>query len=384
VTTPEGPEVAVLDEHPGENEEPAGTRRLLYGIVGGLAVAVIVLGLLLAALLRAPPASAPASPAEPANVDIVSVLGMGDAEGRLDRPMGVASDPRGNVWVSDTGNSRVVVFDASGVVVRVVGADEGPGRLESPYGVTVDAERDRVYVADWTAGAVRVYSSESGRYLESLPAPEQDPAVFGGQGFSPYHVRAVGSRVVVSSNDGLYFFDRTGMVAERWGGQARGQAPGEFNFPNAFDVEPSTGRVYVADTLNRRIVALERDGGVAWISGSPDQEEQITGFWQLPRGLVVASDGNVFVVDTFRFDSQGEGIGHIVVLNPDGELVSEFWRSGSTGDGLNFPEKIGVGPDGTFAIADRDNHRVILFRVNGLPAPHQREAEMYRGSFTRQ
>ena len=76
-------------------------------------------------------------------------------------------------------------------------------------------------------------------------------------------------------------------------------------------------------------------------------------------------------------------MGHIVVLTPTGELVSEFGAAGQSEDTLRFPEKMAIGPDGTFALADRENNRVVLFTVGPLPPADPGEASLYEKSFVR-
>ncbi len=361
--------------------EERSTRRMLQALLGLLTVASVVLLALLFWLLR--PTPPPRSPGEPAGYPILvvtSIYGYGDRPSEfLKNPLGVGFDGGGNVWVSDTGHSRVLVFTADGGLIRILGAEEGPGKLYTPYGIVADPDRDRVYVADWAGRNVKVYST-SGAYIGHLPADDQDLEVFGPNGFSPYDVQVLNGRVIVSSNDGLYFFDTDGHVVARWGGKVRGVKLGMFNFPDSFDVDPETGRVYVADTMNRRIVALDRQGRWLWVSGKPDERGQIMGFWQLPRGIQVGPDGNLYVVDTFRFDREGMGTGHIVTLSPDGTLLSEFGRAGSWEDAFNFPEQLAVSGDGLFAIADRENDRVILFRLGPLPPPDDIEAQRYQTS----
>lgn len=367
-------------DEPGTNEsgESASTRRLLRGLTAGLSVAAVVLAGLLVFLLRTPDPSKAVEGEDYGALEVIGILGQSaNEQEQLRQPLGVAFDAQGNVWVSDTGKARIAVFAPSGELLRTVG-DTGEGRLVSPYGMTVDG--DRVYVADWNAGEVKVFAMETGRFLESLPAPEQDPVIFGDEGFTPYDVQIVDGRVVASSNDGLYFFGRNGLVVERWGDAIRAAHPGAFNFPNAFAHDPESGRFYVADTLNRRVTAFDRAGGVQWVSGTPDREGEITGFWQLPRGVAVGPDGRIFVVDTFRFDSEGKGIGHVVVLEADGTLVSEFGRSGLLGQGLNFPEKVAINGR-VLAVVDRENHSIVLFRLGELPEAKPTELEKYAASF---
>ncbi len=367
-----------------EEGEEKRTRRLLLILLALLGAAALFLLFLLIWLLRPKPAPPPPGRAGYPIRVVRAIYGFGTGPGQLLRnPLGVAFDPDGNVWISDTGNSRVLVFTREGKFLRAVGTEE-PGRLSSPYGIAVDPASRRVYVADWTARAVFVFST-SGRYLERLPAPDQDPAVFGPLGFSPFDVQVMGEKVVTSSNDGLYFFDRTGHVVARWGGgKGRGKALGEFNFPDAIAVDSKGGRIYVTDTLNRRVLALDSSGKVLWVAGKPDEAGKIVGFFQLPRAVLLGPDGKLYVVDTFRFHREGIGVGHIVVLSPEGELLSEFGRAGTEEDSFSFPEKMAAGPGGLFALADRENHRVLLFRlVEPYPTPQPTEAENYSRSFQR-
>ncbi|MFA5891222.1 MAG: hypothetical protein WDA27_09785 [Actinomycetota bacterium] len=354
------------------------TRRFLKVMLGVLTAAAVGLVILLSIMLRPDSGPSVVSPrlVGKSPLDVVKVIFTTGKDGPLKTPLGVAFDADGGIWIADTGNSRVAVFTASGKFVALVGDQDGPGKLYAPYGLTVDSANDRAYVADYTAGAVRVYTT-SGRYVESIPSSEQSLDVFGPNGFTPFEVKVVGNKIVVASNDGLYFFSRRGVVTARWGGASRGSAPGSFNFPDAFDYDPALKRYYVADTLNRRVKALDADGKVLWTSGRPDAAGKIVGFWQLPRGITVGAEGNLFVVDTFRFDETGVGAGFFVVLSKDGKLLSEFGRVGTEDDAFSFPEKIAVGSAGVMAVADRENHRVVLFTVKTLPVPTERERSSY-------
>ncbi|NOY56870.1 MAG: hypothetical protein GXP34_12930 [Actinobacteria bacterium] len=369
-------------EDPGTPDTSTASRRLLWLLLALLGAAAVGLGILILFLLRPPeaPPSNTSAQAEGCPMTIErSIYGIGTKpEDLLLRPMGVTVGPDGSVWVADTGHARLLEFDENGTFVR----EAGQGRLTSPYGLTFDETGSRLYVADWNAHQVFVFSGD-GRYIESYPAADQDPSVFGQDGFTPFEVRVWGAFIVVSSNDGLYFFDRDGKVVDYWGTGKKSREVGGFSFPDAFDIDRNLDRFYVADTLNRRVVALDKTGTVLWVSGQPDEKNQIVGFWQLPRSVAVGPDGNVYVVDTFRFQNKCTGQGHIVVLSPDGDLIGEFGAGGPGEDTFNFPEKLAIGPDGIFAIADRENGRIALFRLDGLPQVDKSEANLYAKSFVR-
>lgn len=353
---------------PEEPDADRSTRRLLKVLLVILALAAVALLALLLWLLR--PDDSGAGPSGPPGypIDVVSTIyGYGEApEDMMSQPLGVAWDADGNVWASNTGRARVEVYTSDGEYIRTVGDREDDGKLYAPYGITVDDERGIVYVADPGRGAVQMYTT-GGEVIGHMPADDQKKQVFGPDGFAPYDVElSPDGRVVVASADGLYFFDQEGHVVARWGATIdgenfRGPGGGMFNFPDSFTIDPVTGWTYVADTGNKRVSAIDPDGFVKWISGVPDQDGK--SFWQLPRGIEIGPDGNLYVVDTFRFDDLGMGTGHLVVVSKDGELLSEFGRAGTDDGAFNFPDQLAAGPDGLWAIADRENNRVVIFRL---------------------
>lgn len=371
---------------PPQRPEEPGTNRMLTFLVGLLSIGAVALLVLLVWMLW--PKNEGATSGKVAGYPIVpvrSILGFGDQpEERLNAPIGVAFDPNGNVWVADPKNGRVLEFDQDGKLLRPIGTTDGPGRLQGPWGITFDAATNRAYVSDWFAGRIYAYNIDTGAYVATFPNAEQEPKVFGRDlPFAPYDVKTLGGRLVASTPNGLWFFDQDGFVAGHWGDKASGSAIGQFNFVNSFDVDAQNGRVYVADTLNKRVIALDSAGNVLWVSGSPDVEGKTTGFWQLPRGLTVGPGCSVYTVDTFRASDPGIGDGHIVVLGPNGELQSAFGRPGSEEGSFSFPDHIDYyPPDDLWAIADRENDRVLLFRLTDLPPPDESIKTAYEGSFS--
>jgi sugar lactone lactonase YvrE len=94
--------------------------------------------------------------------------------GDFAKPTGVAVDKDGNLYVADTLNNRIEIFDADGQFIRTWGKNgDGPGYFARPKGVAIDSD-GHVWVADGMQDRVQVFTPE-GRLLIS----------FGGHGLLP-------------------------------------------------------------------------------------------------------------------------------------------------------------------------------------------------------
>ncbi|HYL12178.1 MAG TPA: SMP-30/gluconolactonase/LRE family protein [Terriglobales bacterium] len=84
--------------------------------------------------------------------------------GQFSRPTNVAVDADGNLYVSDTFNDRVEIFDADGNFISTFGkAGDGPGYFARPKGIAIDRD-GHVWVADTVQDRVQVFTRE-GRLL---------------------------------------------------------------------------------------------------------------------------------------------------------------------------------------------------------------------------
>ena len=82
---------------------------------------------------------------------------QGDTPGTLNRPKGVGVDSEGHIYVADSSFNNFQVFDAAGQLLLYVGtAGTDPGEFFLPAGLCVDG-RDRIYVADQGNARVQVF-----------------------------------------------------------------------------------------------------------------------------------------------------------------------------------------------------------------------------------
>ena len=80
--------------------------------------------------------------------------------GDFAKPSGLALDADANLYVCDTLNNRIEVFDADGKFVRAFGkAGDGPGYFSRPKGIAIDGD-GHIWVADGMQDRVQVFNNE--------------------------------------------------------------------------------------------------------------------------------------------------------------------------------------------------------------------------------
>jgi DNA-binding beta-propeller fold protein YncE len=96
------------------------------------------------------------------------------APGDFARPSGMAVDREGNLYVADTLNNRIEIFDGDGKFIRTFGkAGDGPGYFSRPKGVAIDSD-NHIWVIDGMQDRVQVFDQESQLLIS-----------FGGHGLLP-------------------------------------------------------------------------------------------------------------------------------------------------------------------------------------------------------
>jgi len=286
--------------------------------------------------------------------------GCGDGEGQFCLPEDVVVGPNGLIYVADTGNHRIQVFDKDGAHEGQFGSyGSGQGQFNSPSGVTVSGwvlkaggEPGRVadffylHVADtlnhrvqWfkvsktSTTGVGTFAGETGFYgggngQFSLPEgiaadPIDTPAFLAPEMFQlPIVPEQWEGHVYVAdaNNHRVQYFELIGAFAGKWG--TYGDGDNNFNTPQDVDVgirleapiKNESNRsvdVYVADTGNHQVKRFNEAG--TWMD-TFGQYGDLAGQFNSPAGLAVdrlpqqlslsdypqsvGVEGNAFTVDT--------------------------------------------------------------------------------------
>lgn len=269
----------------------------------------------------------------------------GFGEEAFKKPMDVTINGQ-FIYVTDTRNKRVQVFDLEGTPLFKFGKEgEGPGQFRFPYGIDADSQGN-IYVADLYNGCISVHDSK-GKFIKYLVKKSPKEKLIE----SPGGLRIYNNKVYVTDiqQAKVLVFDLTGKKLQEIG--KLGVKPGEFRAPNAVTVDKD-GNIYVVDTGNQRVQAFDKNGKfVREINGSKDGKG--ISLFVNPRGIGVDSKGNIIVVSNLT---------HLIyAFNKEGKQVYVFGGNGSANDKFSLPNGLYVSGNGEIIITDTGNQRVAVF-----------------------
>ncbi|NOX93294.1 MAG: 6-bladed beta-propeller [Gammaproteobacteria bacterium] len=283
---------------------------------------------------------------EPAYVLEKTWGGKGSAAGQFNEPTGIAV--QGNeVFVSDSRNHRIQVFDLDGTALRQFGVNN----LERPMNLTI--ANNELYVADYFADQIRVFSLQ-GDYRRSIGKPGTGPGEL-----------TIPGGVAVASNGDLYVSGFTnqrvqrlradGSFVRQWGitGEV-GTFGGKLRYPT--DVALSkNGTLYIADGYNDRVLAIGPDGKLLTKWGGPFAINifgSFNGWFTTITGISVGPSGNVFVADFYN--------DRVQKFTRDGSFLNAFGIK-STGP-THTTIAVAEAEDGSVFVADYANHQIQKWR----------------------
>lgn len=168
-------------------------------------------------------------------------------QGKVNSPAGIAISSKNEIIVADLQAQKVFVFDENDKLLRVVKGDDFPDGFRRPVYVAVD-KYDNLYVTDTMNFMVRIFDS-NGKYLRSIGQIGDSPGSF---------ARPKG--VAVDSDSNIYvmdsilanfqIFNQSGQLLLYVGQE--GALPGEMMLPSGIFIDKND-RIYVSDTFNHRI-----------------------------------------------------------------------------------------------------------------------------------
>lgn len=212
------------------------------------------------------------------------------------QPISVAVSPDGTLLVTDLANGRLwrVAQDGSLLGEFPDPKERERSKLTEPAGVAVGG--GEVFVSDVADQQIKVYSM-GGRFLRSFGEP--------------------------------------------------GVRPGQFSFVNGLAVGRD-GNLYVADSNNRRVQVVDKQGTPVALLDKTDRPEGMG----LPRAVALDRFGRVHVADTFAKT--------VYVYRDASVPVLVYGRGPGDQSTLDLPEGIAISDD-TIVVSDGGNRRVMVF-----------------------
>jgi sugar lactone lactonase YvrE len=316
----------------------------------------------------------------------------------LFNPTGVAVDGSGNIFIADTGNSRVrevsggVINTVAGTGVAAFSGDGGPAisaRLASPQRVFVDSSGN-LYISDATERIREVVggiiNTVAGNGIFGFTG--DGGAATSAEIASPLSISVDGSGNIFFSNlSGIReVLHASGNIITVIGNSAFGYsgdngpaASAQLFAPEGVAVD-SFGNVFFADAGNYRIrevvastgiIQTVAGNGTAGFSGDggPATSAQI----QPGEGLAVDSSGNIFFVDrpaaglitSCRIREVVASTGNIRTVAGNGNCVNSGDGGPATSAGLGLPDGLSVDQSGRIFITQVSSPRVRMVTAVG-------------------
>ncbi|MFH0773778.1 MAG: peptidoglycan-binding protein [bacterium] len=335
-------------------------------------------------------------------------FGNGDTE--FNRPQGLAIDANDVLYVLDTGNNRVVRYDALSLVpgaplsFDVTWGSYGTtsaGTFNSPTGIAADTtDNTNVYIADTDNNRVQKCVGTTGSCTIWGALGTADGTFSRPKGIS-YDVTTNNVFVTDTGNNRIQIFSNAGVFQSKFG--SYGSGSGQFVLPYRITTEDSgSNYIYVMDTLSRvqrfvqsdkswsGTITLSSSGGGVYVSSSTLYVTSLpttfgtytTAGMNLtltmsndighPVDMALDTSGNFFINNNFNLTGAYEPV--IQKFDPSFVQTGEWKGNGSFGI-TGGPMGIGINTGNDVFVADTDNNQIQKFTSSGswvytlTPAP---------------
>jgi uncharacterized protein (TIGR03437 family) len=351
-----------------------------------------------------------------------TVSGLG-----LSTPLALAFDAQNNLYVSDSGNGRVLKFAgplgpsnigvaATGVfgapnltTATMAGTPASSSTLHQPAGLSVDSS-GKVYVASPADNRVLIFPAAGGAATTVLGQTDfvttsantgVAPQASSNTLSSPADVKLdPGGNVYVAdsgNNRVLQFAANSGSAGLVWGqidfssNGVNQIKPGSLNSPYraAIDYSQTPFTLYVSDAGNNRVLIWKNATGfhsgdaadlvigqpnlrtgAANNSGAQGSANPSGATLSGPTGLAVDSAGGLWVADTGnnRVLHYPRPVSQTGTITPDVVLGQAGFNSSNSGlvsaSSVQSPLGLAMGPNGELFVADNGNNRVLEFAAS--------------------
>ena len=271
---------------------------------------------------------------------VLKALG-GESQGlQLDRPIDVCVDAGGKIFVTDA-TVGVVVFDtANRKVYRL--DEKSPIPLGQAKGIGYG--HGKVFIGLGDLGQIAVFGPN-----DSLIH------TIGRRGMFPHPIDVVcdtpRSRILIVDNSWhkVFVYTENGDSVTALG--ERGEADGEFNYPQAVAVD-TAGNIYVVDAFNFRVEVFDVNGKYQRKFG---RQGDAAATFERMKGIALDSFGHIYVLDGGHQNFQ--------IFSNEGKLLLAVGTLSERNDGFQNPVSIFIDRRNDLYVTDQLNARVQVFHL---------------------
>jgi streptogramin lyase len=328
------------------------------------------------------------------------------------RAYGITGDASGRVWVSDRDNNRVLRFDSAATKANGAAANGVIGQLNfdsslvaltqsglsGPRGVSLDAS-GRLYVTDEGNNRILMYNGAASKanganadhvlgQIDFISSTTLNPPTAKGVNYPEFLVvDNTMNQIWLADefNNRILRFDLAPLLAVGVLGQTgfvsltSGLTATTLNTPKGIAVDPTTGKLFVADYENRRVLRwssadkMVNGAAAEAVLGQPDFTTNSSGTSSIkmarPYGITVDAGGRLWVADlsnnrVLRFDNAStivSGSAANRVLGQADFATGTVNTGGISASTMSAPIGVYVDAAGRLWVAERDNKRILRF-----------------------
>ncbi|MCV6608504.1 MAG: NHL repeat-containing protein [Campylobacterales bacterium] len=248
-------------------------------------------------------------------------------------PFGITIDNEENLYISDFGAHKVLVYDKDHNLVKEI--NPGKNILHSPHSVAFDSDGN-LYITDYTNKKIQKFSKE-GEFLQTIINDKyiKGPAtsyfdIEGNLLVSDYSSNSVMKFTSEGTFLGWIGAKKDGSITDGWETYYEERSVSTIN--GGFDrlhyaLNDSSGNIYVADTWNHRIqkfsktgkfigwIGEKEEGSIAdgWTMDGSSKASNNSGGFNAPVALYITDEDEIYVFDykggrVQRFSKEGKFI----------------------------------------------------------------------------